>query len=495
MIDDVSVVGGGIGGLAVGSQLAAADLAVSIYEKNDQVGGRASVLEADGFRFDMGPSWYLMPDVYERHFTRFDADPRDYYDLVHLDPHYRVFFKDGDVVDMTGDLDALAAIFESYEPGAGDALRGYLARARETYEIGMEHFVYVDRPRFRDYLDRTVLREARGLGLLRSMESYVRDWFSHPKLRQLVQYSLVFLGGSPATTPAIYRLMSHVDVNLGVFYPMGGLGEVVDGLATVAQRQGVRIKTDTEISQIRGSRGKFDLKTADGRDVSSSIVVSNADFIHTEQALLEPDARQYDREYWSSRTIAPSAFLLYLGVEGSVEPLVHHSLVLPTDWSPHFASIFDDPSWPADPAYYVCSPSSTDPTVAPRGHTAMFILVPIAAGLASSDAAIERYRDVVLEDLARHTGVEIRDRIVFEERFCVRDFADRYNAYQGTALGLAHTLRQTGPMRPDHRSNSLDGLYFTGGYTRPGIGVPMCLISGKHAADAVLNDHRGPADR
>ncbi|UPV73417.1 phytoene desaturase family protein [Halorussus limi] len=511
----VVVVGSGFGGLSTACYLADAGADVTVVEKNEQLGGRASVLERDGFRFDMGPSWYLMPDVFERFFGHFGRTPGDYYGLEHLDPHYQIFFKDGappdgaepssgrgprdsDAVTITADREATKATFEEYEPGAGAALDAYLDEAEETYEIGMEHFVYEDRPRFRDYVDLDVFRHARGLTFLGSMQGHVEDYFDHPKLQQIMQYTLVFLGGSPKNTPALYNLMSHVDFNLGVHYPVenddedgasrGGMGVVVDGIAELGAELGVEYRTDAEVESVLGSAGNFRVETEDGV-LRSDLVVSDADYAHTEQELLPPQSRQYDADYWESRTYAPSAFLLYLGVEGDVDPLEHHTLVLPPDWNDHFDGIFEDPQWPDDPAYYLCVPSETDETVAPEGHSNLFALVPVAPGLEDGPETRQRYRDLVLEDIAENTGVDLRDRIVVEERFCVSEFADRYNSTKGSALGLAHTLRQTGPLRPGHRSSEVPGLYFTGSFTTPGIGVPMCLISGQHTADAVLEDY------
>ncbi len=485
--ESVVVIGGGFGGLSAACYLAAAGADVTVVEKNEQLGGRASVLDRAGFRFDMGPSWYLMPDVFERFFAHFGREPSDYYDLERLDPHYRIYWKDGDRLDVTADLEATKAAFESYEPGAGEALERYLERSEETYEVGMEQFVYKDRPRFRDYIDWDVAKNARGLGLLGSMRDHVAKYFDHPKLRQVVQYSLVFLGGSPHNTPALYNLMSHVDFNLGVYYPDGGLASVVEGVVTLAEELGVEFRTGVEVQQVTGERGSFVLGTTDG-PIEADLVVSDADYAHTEQALLGPEDRQQDRDYWEGRTYAPSAFLLYLGVEGDLDELAHHTLVLPTDWDPHFEQIFDEPAWPDDPAYYLCAPSLTDDSVAPQGCSALFALVPIAPGLDDSAETREAYRDRLLDDIAANAGVDLRERILVEETFSVSDFASRYNAFEGTALGLAHTLRQTGPLRPSHRSSALDGLYYTGSYTTPGIGVPMCLISGQHAAEALVAD-------
>jgi phytoene desaturase len=284
--------------------------------------------------------------------------------------------------------------------------------------------------------------------------------------------------------------MSHVDFNLGVYYPENGLGGVVDGIVAMADELGVEFHTGTPVREIRGRTGGFVVRT-DAGEFLADYVVSNADYAHTEQELLPPEKRQFSDRYWESRTYAPSAFLLYLGVEGDVDPLAHHTLVLPTEWDQHFEQIFDDPAWPDDPAYYLCVPSETDDAVAPEGHSNLFVLVPIAAGLEDTPALRQRYRDLVLDDVAEHTGVDLRDRIVVEESFCVSDFAARYNATRGTALGLAHTLRQTAIFRPPNASGEMDGLFFTGSFTQPGIGVPMCLISGQLTAERMATTVEG----
>ena len=484
----VVVVGSGFGGLSTACYLADAGLDVTVLEKNDQLGGRASVLEAEGFRFDMGPSWYLMPDVFERFFGHFGHEPSDFYDLEPLDPHYRIFFKDGDCIDVTSDRAQMRTLFESYETGAGEALDEYLDTSEEHYGVAMEKFIYEDRARLRDWIDLDVMRAAPiGLQLLGTMDDYVADYFDNPKLRQIMQYTLVFLGGAPSNTPAIYNMMSHVDFNMGVYYPENGTRSVVDACVELGEALGVEYVTGAEVSEVLNRRDGFTVESVAG-DFDADYVVSNADYAHTEQELLPEHERQYDEDYWDSRTYAPSAFLLYLGVEGDVDPLEHHTLVFPNDWDEHFAQIFDDPAWPEDPAYYLCVPSKTDDSVAPEDHSNLFALVPIAPGLDDTEEVRTWYRDLVLDDIAEHTGVELRDRIVFEEQFSVSEFADRYNSMQGSALGLAHTLRQTALFRPPHRSSACPGLYFTGSYTTPGIGVPMCLISGEHTAAALLDD-------
>ncbi len=487
--DQVTVVGGGFGGLAAAAYLADAGADVRLLERHDQLGGHASVLERDGFRFDTGPSWYLMPDVFDRFFAHFDREPGDYYDLELLDPQYRVFWKDGDSVTIPPDSERVRAVFESYEDGAGEALDRYLRTAEQNYDLAMDRVVYEGRDGLREYVDTDLLPLATRLRLLGNMDDYVSRYVDHPKLRQLLEYTLVFLGGAPTNTPALYSIMSHVDLNLHVFYPDGGISAVVDALAALARERGATIETGVTVERIEGSAGQFTLQTDSGRE-ETDLVVTNANPAYTERELLE-DAPDRD---WDDQTYAPSAFMLYLGVEGDVDPLAHHSLVFPTDWDPHFESIFEDQAWPEEPAYYLSVPSKTDDAVAPEGHHAVVVLVPIAPGLDDGPDVRERYRDRVLADLAEHTGVDLRDRIVVEESACVSEFAERYGDPQGTALGLAHTLFQTGPFRPGHRADR-DGLYYTGAYTTPGIGMPMCLISGEHAADAVLDDYPAVATR
>ncbi|MFB6150011.1 MAG: phytoene desaturase family protein [Halobacteriales archaeon] len=484
--DSVTVIGSGIGGLATACYLAAWGADVEVIEQHDQLGGVMNTLTVDGFRFDTGPSWYLMPDVFDRFFDHFGQSPEEYYDLIHLDPHYRVFFKDGDRVDMSGDIDHVKSVFETYEPGAGERFQSYLDEAETSYELGMEYFVYRDRDSFSDFLDPSLLRVARGFTLLGSMQDHVEKYFDHPKLQQLLQYTLVFLGGSPYNTPALYNLMSHVDFNLGVYYPDGGMYRVVEALVELGQDYGVTFTTNTPATALPATTDGVAVRTDTGRR-SPDHVVANANPAHVERELLPPSLREHDPEYWTTRTYAPSAFLLYLGVEGSVEPLAHHTLVLPEDWSAHFDAIFEEPRWPTDPAYYLSVTSRTDETVAPDGHEAVVILVPIAPDLDDPRGVRQRYRDHILRDLAESIGVDLRDRIVVERSACVTEFAERYNAPQGTALGLAHTLTQTGPFRQSHASNTVDNLYYTGSFSTPGIGVPMCLISGEHTATSIYD--------
>ncbi|MEF8757704.1 MAG: phytoene desaturase family protein, partial [Halobacteriales archaeon] len=335
-----AVVGGGIGGLSTAAYLAAAGADVTVFERHDRLGGVAGRIEDDGFRFDTGPSWYLMPDVFERFFGHFDRSPDDYFELVHLDPHYRLLWKNetpnadpgpSDRLDAVGDREQMRSIFESYEAGAGEAFDDYLDEAEFTYRVGMERFVYEDRPRFRDYVDLDVARSARGIALLKTMQEHVESYVEHPKLQQVLQYTLVFLGGSPHNTPALYNLMGHVDFNLGVYYPdEGGIYRLVEALADLGGEHGAAFHTGTPVEGLSPASDGVRVTTPGGEDVYDR-VVANANPAHVERDLLPSNLGRGDG-YWDSKTYAPSAFMLYLGVEGDVDPLTHHSLVLPSDW-------------------------------------------------------------------------------------------------------------------------------------------------------------------
>ncbi len=485
----VVVVGAGFGGLSAASFLADEGFDVELVEKNDHVGGRASVLEEDGFRFDMGPSWYLMPDIFDRFFEKLGVRQRDFYELNRLDPNYSIFFKDGDRMDVPANPDEAAELFETYEEGAGEQFQRYLTKSEETYEIGMNEFVFKDRNNFRDYLSLDVLRNARGISLIKKMQDHVEQYFDNPKLQQVMQYTLVFLGGSPNNTPALYNLMSHVDFNMGVYYPEGGIYSVVEGMKELAEQKGVEFSTSEPVRRIDREDGNTVVET-DDRTIEADAVVSNADYAFTETELVPDEYTTHDEDYWDSRTYAPSAFLIYMGIDKEVD-LEHHSLVLPEDWSPHFEKIFDEPALPDNPSYYICNPSDTDDTVAPEGKSAIFILVPLAAELDLSDEQRQQFRDLVIEDLESQTGIEIEEDIEYEKIFAGQEFKEKYNSYNGTALGIAHTLRQTSVFRPKQRSKEMEGLYYVGQYTNPGIGMPMCLISGEHAAEKVTEDLEG----
>jgi 1-hydroxy-2-isopentenylcarotenoid 3,4-desaturase len=481
----IVVIGAGFGGLSAAGLLARQGHDVTVVDRLDHAGGRATVWEKDGFRFDLGPSWYLMPDVYDRHFQLMGTTAAAELDLRRLSPSYRIFFGAGEVVDVPADLEATFALFDTFEPDGGRKLRRYLDEAALQYDVAMREVVYRDFTRLSDFFSRRMLKEGRKLSVFTNLDRYVRTYFESDRARKVLEYSMVFLGGAPYNTPALYNIMSHVDLVMGVWYPMGGIAAVVASMQRLAEAAGARFLFDRPVRRIVVQGDRAAGVETDAGLIAADVVVADADYHHVETALLEPRLRQYSDRYWATRVIAPSAFVLYLGLDQPVAGLAHHTLFLHHDWMDHFNKIFQHPGWPDEPSIYVCATSKTDPGVAPPGTENVFVLVPVAAGLDDTEERRARFETMILDDLEQQLGETIRDHIVVRRSFAHRDFAERYNAYRGTAVGLAHTMRQTAMFRPRHKSKAVAGLYFTGHYTHPGIGVPMTLISGELVAEEI----------
>lgn len=486
------IVGAGFGGLSAAALLAQQGVDVEVVEKNEQVGGRAGVYREGGFSFDMGPSWYLMPDVYEKFFAAFGKRPADLYPLKRLDPAYRVFFGDGDTVDIRADLTQDYALFDSFEEGGGKKLEAYLDSARDIYDLSINEFLYRDYRSIFDFLSGRLILQGSRLHLFESLDTFVRRHFESDHARKIVQYSIGFLGGSPRNTPSFYHIMSHIDMTMGVWYPAGGMRAVVEAIAPLARSHGAEIALDEPVTRIEtAGKTATGVVTPTGRR-DADVVLVNADYAHAELDLLGPAHRTYQEKYWHSRVLAPSAFVVYLGLDRRVPGLAHHTLFLDRDWEAGFDRIFDPKkaAWPENPSYYVNVPSKTDPTAAPAGGEALFILVPLAPGLEDTPALRENLYARILDDLEARLGEDLRDAVVVKRIFALDDFAERYNAYRGTALGLSHTLLQTALWRPAHQSRRVENLYYTGQYTHPGIGVPMTLISSTIVAQEIADRHK-----
>jgi phytoene desaturase len=483
------VVGAGIGGLATASSLAHSGWDVTVLEKNSQVGGRARLWETDGFRFDMGPSWYLMPEVFERFFESVGKKREDYYGLHRLDPYYRVYFGPEESVEITSDLERNAALFESFETGGGQRLKDYLKQAEYKYDIAMREFLYRDYSSIFDFFNRRIIFEGLRMNVLSGLDRFVSRYFRDRRARQILEYAMVFLGTSPKAAPAMYSIMSHVDLNLGVFYPDGGLSGVAEAMRRLAEDLGVEIRTEAEVRSINVDRGVVRSLETDSEAYEGDAVVMNADYAHVETQLLEERFRSLSPRYWRNRVLAPSMFILYLGLNRKLESLQHHNLYFSADWYRHFDTIFERPRWPENPCFYVSCISKTDSHSAPAGCENVFVLVPVAPGMDDSQEVRERYAEDVIRHLESITGERIGDSIAVKRIYSHRDFIKDYNAYGGTALGLAHTLGQTAVFRPSHRSRKVKNLFYTGHYTHPGVGVPMVLISSKVVTDIINGEH------
>lgn len=512
------VIGSGFGGLGAAAILSKTGWSVTVIEKNEMVGGRASKFTAsrgkdgiwkkdttakknttDSFTFDMGPSWYLMPDVFEHFFSMLGEDVHAHLKLTKLAPSYRIFYKDEDKhVDIFSDLKKDLKTIEAIEEGAADQLEKYLDQAGYQYEVAKDRFMYKNYDSWRDFLTREMATEGRKLSVFKTMDKYVKGYFKTDQLQKIMQYPLVFLGSSPYNTPAIYNIMSHIDFNMGVFYPQGGIYKITEALQNITLSHGTTFRLNAPVKKITVVDGQAKgVVLESGEELFADIVVSNADIYHTETKLLEEQYRDHNEKYWKTRTLAPSALILYLGVKGNYKNLQHHNLLFSKDWKHNFGQIFDRPAWPDDPSLYVCAPSKTDAAVAPKGYENMFVLVPIAPGLSYTPKQLETYAEKVLVTMESEMKLPgLRKNIVFKEIFSVKEFQERYNSQQGTALGLAHTLKQTAIFRHNNISKKVSGLYYVGAGTNPGIGMPITLMSAELMYKRIIGDtSSGPLEK
>ena len=484
----VVVIGAGCGGLAAAALLAKDGFEVTVLEKNHDPGGRARIMKTHGFTFDLGPSWYLMPEVFENYFGLFGKKVSDYYQLKRLDPNYRVFFGH-DQVDIPADRQKLGALFDRLEPEGGRQLERFMKNAEFQYRTAMKSFIYRGYRSFFDFFNWEIITKGPRLHVFEGLDRYVRRFFQSDRIRKILEYTVVFLGGSPDNTPALYSIMSHVDFNLGVWYPNEGLGSVVKALVRLNNEQGVKLLLGQTVQRIETEGGQAKRVVTNQGVFEADLVLVNADYHHAETSLLLPADVSYPEEYWASRKMGPSAFLIYLGLNKKLKGLLHHNLYLDPSWDEHFSSLFDRPAWPEAYSYYVSCPSQTDESVAPPGGEAVFVLVPVAAGLDDTPEIRKKMFDRTIAHLEKLLGEEIGSSIVYQQIFAQKAFSLAYNAYKGTALGLAHTLFQTAVFRPAHRSKKVANLYYAGSYTHPGIGVPMVIISAQIVSDLIRKEH------
>ncbi|PZE34616.1 phytoene desaturase [Curtobacterium sp. MCSS17_006] len=489
------VIGGGISGLAAAALLARDGFSVTVLEQRTQLGGRAGSWEQDGFRFDTGPSWYLMPEVFDHFFQLLGTSAEAELDLVKLDPGYRVYSEGhDDPIDLRADAEANIALFESIEPGAGERMRKYLASAEDTYTMAVRRFLYTSFQDLTKLAAPDVLRRLPKLArlLLEPLSTFAETAVRDRRLWQILGYPAVFLGTSPYAAPSMYHLMSHLDLADGVLYPKGGITEVISAVERVARAEGAKIIAGAKVERIVVEDGVATGVVHRDRDgvqhtAPADLVVSAADMQHTEMQLLEREHRTHGADHWKKRDPGPSAVLVYLGIDGPTPGLLHHTLVFTADWKANFGAIFGDDRHVPDPAsIYVCAPSETDPSVSPPGTSNLFILVPLPADLSigkggidgAGDYQVEQIADRAIDVLAERAGVpDLRARIRVRRTIGPRDFADDLNAWNGSMLGPAHTLKQSAFFREKNASKKVEGLYYVGASTIPGIGLPMCLIS------------------
>lgn len=483
----IHIIGSGFSSLAASCYLRKMGYNVIVLEKNVSIGGRARQLLQDGFTFDIGPTWYWMPDVFERFFADFGKKPSDYYTLKRLDPAYQVYFGNQDALTISGKLEEIYDLFEEEEKGSSKYLKKFLSAAQKNYDIAVSNLVYKPGVSPLELITKdTLTRLHHVFGNIRKQ---VRKHIKSPKLIKILEFPVLFLGAKPQDTPALYNFMNWADFGLGTWHPEGGMYEVIRGMVTLAKDLGVIFKTQANVEEITvNSRGEAIGLVVNGQFIASDIVLSGADYHHTE-TLLPKVYRQYSEKYWDSRTFAPSSLLFYVGFNKKLANVCHHTLFFDTDFDVHAYDIYDRPSWPEEPLFYASFPSITDASFAPKGKEAATFLIPLAPGIEDTLEIREHYFNIIINRLEQLTGQSVREAILFKESFCVNDFIEQYNSYKGNAYGLANTLLQTAFLRPKIKSKKVKNLFFTGQLTVPGPGVPPSLISGKIASDIILKYH------
>ncbi|WP_343488399.1 phytoene desaturase family protein [Allomuricauda sp. d1] len=481
----IAIIGSGFSSLSASCYLAKAGYDVHLFEKNNQLGGRARQFKKEGFTFDMGPSWYWMPDIFDNFFADFGKKTSDYYTLEKLDPAYKIFFHD-DTLTIGDTMEKIATEFERIEAGSSKHLKRFIKKAGQNYDIAINDIVL--RPGLSPFelvTKDTVLRVDQ---FFKTISGEVRKKFKNPKLVSTLEFPVLFLGAKPSDTPAFYSFMNFADFGLGTWHPKGGMYEIIKAMVALAQELGVKCHTNHSVEKINVEKNKASAIVVSDQKLDFDIVVSGADYHHTEQ-LLEEHHRQYSQQFWKKKTFAPSSLLFYVGFDKKLDNIEHHNLFFDTDFGQHAIEIYDEPQWPSQPLFYANFPSKTDGTMAPKSCETGFFLIPIATGLEDTPELRAQYFNIIMDRFERLAHQEVKNSIIFKESFCVKDFVNEYNSYGGNAYGMANTLSQTAFLRPRLKSKKVDNLYFTGQLTVPGPGVPPALISGKLASNLIINQY------
>ncbi len=480
------IIGSGFAGLSSASFMAKAGWEVTVLEKQSSPGGRARLLQAEGFTFDMGPSWYWMPDVFEHYFNCFGKKVSDYYQLTRLDPSYRVYWDD-EPMDIPADYEGLKNLFESIEPGSALNLDKFLKEAFYKYEVGMNKLVHKPGQSYTEFIDWDLAKGLFKLDVFTSMKKHIGKYFKNPKLQQILEFPVLFLGALPENTPALYSLMNYADIKLGTWYPQGGMYKIVEGMYKLAMELGVKFVFNSDVNEIKVENGLAKQVIANNEIIyEADVIIGAADYHFIETRLLPEEYRSYTETYWEKRVMAPSCLLYFVGLNKKLEGILHHSLFFDSDFSVHGNEIYTSKKWPTDPLFYVCTPSITDNTIAPIGQENLFFLVPVAAGLEGDTEELrEAYFQKILTRFEEKTGQSLQSSIIYKKSYSVSNFKSDYNSFKGNAYGLANTLMQTANLKPSCRSIKIKNLFYSGQLTVPGPGVPPSLISGEVVAKEV----------
>lgn len=484
----ITIIGAGIAGMSAASVLASEGYAVTVLEKNDKAGGRINFFKEDGFTFEMGPSWYWMPQVFEDFYQRFGYTTSDFYELKRLDPSYKVVFKNNDALLVPAQMKALEEMFENIEKDSSKGLNRFLNEAAYKYKVGMAEFVWKPGKSIFEFADLRVAKSLFKLQMFSSIAKQIDKIVADERLREILKFPVLFLGATPEDTPALYSLMNYADLRLGTWYPMGGMYNIAEAFYKIALSQGVTFKFNEPVTSFDYNKNTITAVNTATNSYSSSAVLANADYHHVDQKLVKKDLRHYSTNYWNTRKMAPSSLLVFLGVKRKLNNLKHHNLFFDADFRSHAHQIYKDPKWPDDPLFYVCCPSKTDASVAPDDMENLFLLMPLAPDLKDSVTEQEKYIELMIRRVEKHTGENFYDDIIVRKSFSVEDFKTTYNSFKGNAYGLANTLMQTALLKPSLKSKKITNLYYAGQLTTPGPGLPPSIISGQVAAAELIKD-------
>jgi len=487
---DVSIIGAGIASMSAAAVLAQKEFNVTVFEKNDKAGGRINTFSHGDFHFDMGPSWYWMPEIFENFYQRFGYNTSDFYNLQRLDPSYKVVWKKGEVIDIPANYNELEALFENIENGSASRLRKFLDHAKYKYEVGMNEFVWKPGHSLLEFADFRVIKSVFRLQMFSSISKEVENVVRDSRLREILKFPCLFLGATPEDTPALYSLMNYADLKLGTWYPKGGMYEIAKAFYRLAQEQGVHFKFNEPVQGFKYNGNRItQVKTKNGI-YDADIILAGSDYHHVDQSLLDPNYQSYSNKYWETRKMAPSSLLVFLGVSRKLEGLEHHNLFFDADFNQHAYQIYKEPKWPDNPLFYACCPSRTDDSVAPCGMENLFLLMPIAPDLKDDEEVTNQYINLMIKRIEKLLGYNFESQITFQRKFSVQDFKSVYNSFKGNAYGLANTLLQTANLKPSIKSKKIDNLYYAGQLTTPGPGLPPSIISGQIAASQIIKKYR-----
>ncbi|MBN2520444.1 MAG: phytoene desaturase [Bacteroidales bacterium] len=488
MPQSVCIIGSGFSGLSAACYLAKNGFKVSIFEKNNFAGGRAGQIKENGFIFDLGPSWYWMPDVFENFFNDFGKKVSDFYHLTRLDPSYRVFFSSHEYINIPAELNQLYLLFESIEKGSSLNLKKLLNDAEYKYKIGIHKYALKPGKSVFEYIDFDIFSGLLKLDVFKSVTKYLQKAFKDERLIRILEFPVIFLGSTPQRIPALYTLMNYADLVLGSWYPLNGMYKVVEGMLTLAKSLGVKILLSSKVESISIIKNLFSSIYVNGIEYFFDYLVASADYHHIEADLLDSKNRNYTEKYWETRELAPSAVIMYLGVNKKLDNLLHHNIFFDVDFYKHADEIYNYPNWPENPCLYVSCTSKTDKTVAPANHENMVILIPVAPGLTDNEGIKNKYFNLAVSRIEKITGQTFKENIIYKRIFAHSDFINIFNAYKGNAYGLSNVLEQTGFLKPKIRNKKIKNLYYTGQMTVPGPGVPPALLSGKIIANEIINN-------